>query len=247
MKRLFPAGILIVALVVTGCTKNSDSTVLARVNRATITVADFKRQIEDLDDPQIQQAVRTNPKAQKEFLEQLIGYELALQEARRQGFDKDADFKKRQKQLKKEMEKRKKQMDWKIQEATKLELLNKLFEKEFKDKVALPTDREAKEYYNAHKEEMRSAGGKMLSFKEAEQRGLKNYVFQRKQRDAFIKYTNELKAKSKVTTDAQALESLGKTLSQPSGQEELFKQLPTPPHGQGKQKEGAEMKEETKK
>jgi len=54
-----------------GCNKGGDSAVLARVNRTTITAADFKRQIEDLA-PQMQQAVASDPRARKEFLEDLI-------------------------------------------------------------------------------------------------------------------------------------------------------------------------------
>ena len=74
-----------------------------RVNRTKITAADFKRQLEDLQ-PQMQQAVASDPKARKEFLEDLIGIEVVLQEAKRQGLDKDPEFKKRQEMLKKEME-----------------------------------------------------------------------------------------------------------------------------------------------
>ena len=54
----------------------------------------------------MQQAVASDPKARKEFLEDLIGIEVVLQEAKRQGLDKDPEFKKRQDMLKKEMERR---------------------------------------------------------------------------------------------------------------------------------------------
>ena len=93
---------LVLALALSGCTSNksSDGAVLARVNRNTITASDFKKQIEDLT-PQMQQAVVMDPKARKEFMEDLIGIELVIQEAKKQGLDKDAEFKKKTFQVQK--------------------------------------------------------------------------------------------------------------------------------------------------
>src|SRR5512144_1625873 len=100
MNRLkLAVGISVLALFLsaTGCNKptstSSDGAVLAKVNRSTITTAEFKKQLEELA-PQMQQAVLSDPKARKEFLEDLIGIELVLQEAKRQGLDKDAEYKK---------------------------------------------------------------------------------------------------------------------------------------------------------
>ena len=100
MLKLTLVSTLALAIAASGCSKGSDSAVLARVNRSAITVSDFKKQLEELD-PRMQQAVATDPKARKEFLEDLIGIEVVLQEARRQGLDKDADFKKRQEAIRK--------------------------------------------------------------------------------------------------------------------------------------------------
>src|SRR5512143_3808639 len=98
--------ILALAVAIAGCNKGGqEGAVLAKVNRGAITVSDFKKQIEELA-PQMQQAVVSDPKARRDFLDDLIGIELVIQEAKRQGLDKDADYKRRQEQLKKELERR---------------------------------------------------------------------------------------------------------------------------------------------
>ena len=63
--------ILAFALTMYGCNKGSDGAVLAKVNRASITAPEFKKQIEDLT-PQMQQAVVMDPKARAEFLEEFV-------------------------------------------------------------------------------------------------------------------------------------------------------------------------------
>src|SRR5512137_3119383 len=125
MKKLIAVAAMAVIVALTGCSKGSDSAVLAKVNNGKITAADFKKQLDDLQ-PQMLQAVATDAKARKEFLEDLIGIELVLQEAKRQGLDKDAEFKKKQDTLKREMEQR-------IQDAAKNELFNALLKKELMD------------------------------------------------------------------------------------------------------------------
>ncbi len=121
-------GVLALAIAMSGCNKAQDGAVLAKVNRNAITASDFKKQIEELA-PQMQQAVVNDPKARREFLEDLIGIELVIQEAKRQGLDKDAEYKKRQEQLKKELERR-------VQDEAKNDLFNSLLKKELGDKMS---------------------------------------------------------------------------------------------------------------
>ena len=200
---------LALILALTGCTKNADTAVVAKVNNAAITKADFKKQLNDLQ-PQMQQAVSADPKARKEFLEDLIGIELVLQEARRLKLDKDPAFMKKQEELEKEMKQR-------IQDAAKNELFNALLKKELMDKIKQPTDEEVKTYYTAHREEIKkAAGGKDLSLKQAEAQGLKRYVFQINQREAYLEYSKALKAKAKISIDDKALEAVVTSLSQPT-------------------------------
>jgi len=200
---------LAIIVALTGCTKNADTAVVAKVNSAKITTADFKRQLDDLQ-PQMQQAVSADPKARKEFLEDLIGIELVLQEARRLKLDKDPAFMKKQEELEKEMKQR-------LQEAAKNELFNALLKKELMDKIKQPTDEEVKAYYTAHREEIRkAAGGKDLSLKQAEAQGLKRYVFQVNQREAYLEYSKALKAKAKISVDDKALDAVISSFSRPS-------------------------------
>src|SRR5574337_1110429 len=93
LKTALGVSILAFAIIVAGCGKGSGGAVLAKVNRSTITEADFKRQLSELT-PQMQQAVTNDPKARQEFLQDLIGIELVVQEAKRLGMDKDPEFKK---------------------------------------------------------------------------------------------------------------------------------------------------------
>lgn len=205
-------GVSMLALVVaaTGCNKGSDGgAVLAHVNRGTITTADFKKQVEDLQ-PQMQQAVMGDPKARKEFLDDLIGIELVLQEARRQGLDKDAEYKKRQEMVKKELERR-------MQEEAKNELFNTVLKKEIGDKlakIAPPTDQEVRDYYNTNKEKITQALGKQVSLKEIEPQ-LKMRMMQEKRRDLYVEYAKGLRDKAKISVDDKALDAVVADLSRP--------------------------------
>ncbi len=210
--KLMVAGASLLALIVSaaGCTKSaSDGTVLARVNRGTITVSDFKSQLDGLA-PQMQQAVVTDPKARKEFLEDLIGIELVIQEAKRQGLDKDAEFKKRQEMLRKELERR-------IREDAKNELFNGVLKKEIGDKlakIAAPTDEEVRDYYTKNKDKIIAATGKQVTLKEIEPQ-LKMRILQEKRRDLYLEYAKSLKAKAKITVDEKALNEAAASFSQP--------------------------------
>ena len=211
MKMHKPLVGAVLALVVSliGCSKGPDSVVLAKVNRGTITAADFKKQLEDLT-PQMQQAVVADPKARKDFLDDLIGIELVIQEAKRQGLDKDAEYKKRQEALKKELERR-------MQEDAKNELFNAVLKKEIGDKmskVTEPTEQEVRDYYNSNKDKIRNAAGKQISFKEVEPQ-LKMRLMQEKRRDLYLEYAKTLKAKAKIDVNEKALDAAVASLAQP--------------------------------
>ncbi len=230
VKLTVAISLLAFSLALAGCSKSSDSAVLARVNRSKITAADFKRQLEDLQ-PQMQQAVANDPKARKEFLEDLIGIELVLQEARRQGLDKDAEFKKRQEMLKKEMERR-------VQDDAKNELFNTLLKKELADKlktIAEPAAQDVRDYYNKNLDKMRGADGKKLAFKDIEPQ-LKRRMLAEKQRDLYLEYSKGLRAKAKITIDDKALDSTAGSLAQPALPGGLELQTPQAPKAEKKTK-----------
>jgi peptidyl-prolyl cis-trans isomerase C len=202
--------VLAFALALYGCNKGSDGAVLAKVNRSAITVPDFKKQLEDLTPP-MQQAVVMDPKARAEFLEDLIGIELVLQEAKRQGLDKDAEYKKRQEQFKKELERR-------VQEEAKNDLFNSLLKKELGDKmsgVKPPTDKEVQEYFNQNKDKISKAAGKKLALKDVEQQ-LKMRMTQEKRRELYVEYAKGLKAKAKISVDDKAMEKAMAEFTKPA-------------------------------
>jgi peptidyl-prolyl cis-trans isomerase C len=209
MKNIFAVAAMAVVVALTGCGKGSDSAVIAKVNNGKITAAEFKKQLDDLQ-PQMLQAVATDAKARKEFLEDLIGIELVIQEAKRQGLDKDPELKKKQDAMRKEMEQR-------IQDAMKNDLFNALLKKELMEKIKEPTDADVKAYFEEHKADIKkAAGGKDLTLKQAEAQGLKRYVFQMKQRDAYLEYSKSLKSKAKVSVDDKALDALAADLVKPT-------------------------------
>lgn len=202
--------ILALAITMSGCTKSQDGAVLAKVNRSTITSADFKKQIEELN-PQMQQAVLSDPSARKEFLEDLIGIELVVQEAKRQGLDRDAEYKKRQEQLKSDLERR-------VKDAAKNDLFNSLLKKELGDKmskVVPPTDKEVRTYYNENKDKINKVTGKNIAFKDIEQQ-LKMRMMQEKRRELYLAYAAELKAKASITVDDKAVETAMAEFAEPA-------------------------------
>ncbi len=200
--------LLALAVAATGCTK-AQGPALARVNSGKITAADFKKQIEELN-PQMQQAVISDPKARKEFLDDLIGIELVIQEAKRQGLDKDAEYKKRQEMLRTELERR-------LQDDAKNELFNSLLKKEIGDKlgkIPAPTDQEVRDYFDKNKDKIVAAVGKNVSFKEIEPQ-IKMRIMNEKRRDLYLEYAKGLKDKAKISVDEKALDGVVAEMSRP--------------------------------
>ncbi|HAR46480.1 MAG: hypothetical protein A2X56_02315 [Nitrospirae bacterium GWC2_57_13] len=210
MNKFTPVVLIAAVLFVGACSKDSDSKILAKVNGGKITIADFKKQLDELP-PQMRQVVATDAKARKDFLEDLVGIELVLQEARRQGLHKDADFKKRQEQLKKDLQR-------KLEEDYKNELFNTLLRKQLADKIsalAPPTDQAVRDFYSKNKKMMQTANGKTLGLKEVEPQ-IKSRLMQEKQRELYIDFTKELKAKAKIKMDDKAMDALAATLATPT-------------------------------
>jgi len=200
--------ILALGVVMSGCSKGSDSAVLAKVNGTSITVADFKKQMEDLN-PQLRQAVATDPAARKEFLENQILSELLVQEAKKQGLDKEASFKKSMETHKKDAEDERKKIDQRLENVARYELISSVLKKEVGDKmnqVPAPTDKEIRDYFNANKEKIQAYLGKKVSLKEIEPR-IKMILMQEKQSRLSLDYAKGLKEKATITVDDKALET----------------------------------------
>jgi hypothetical protein len=209
-KGILAGGALVLALAVsiTGCNKASDGKVLAKVNRTTITTAEFRKQVEELQ-PQMQHAVITDAKARKEFLDDLVGIELVIQEATRQGLDNA--------ELKKKMDARRKDLERALEEEKRNELFNNLLKKEIGDqlaKVTPPTDAEVKDYFDKNKDKIVAAVGKKVSLKEIEPQ-LKMRMMQEKRRDIYLAYAKSLKDKAKITIDDKALDAMAAEMAKP--------------------------------
>jgi peptidyl-prolyl cis-trans isomerase C len=206
----FSLCILALAISISGCTKGEDDTVLAKVNRGAITAADFKKQISDLN-PQMQQAVLADPKARMDFLEDLIGIELVVQEAKRQGLDRDAEYKKRQDQLKSDLELR-------VKKAGENDLFNSLLKQELGDKMSKlvpPTDQEVRLYYDKNKEMIKKLTGKQLAYKDIKDQ-LKMRMMQEKRRELYLAYSKELKDKASIKVDDKAMEAVVTDFAKPA-------------------------------
>ena len=208
--------ILAFGIVVSGCSKGSDSAVIAKVNGANITVADFKKQMEELN-PQLRQAVTTDPTARKEFLENQILTELLIQEAKKQGLDKAEAYKKNMEMHKQKAEEEKKKLDQGLETAARYELINSILKKEVGEKMnqtAAPTDKEVREYYNTNKEKIRTYFGKQVSLKEMEPQ-IKMILTQEKQSRLYLEYAKGLKAKASISTDDKTLDTAMADLNRP--------------------------------
>lgn len=221
LRTAIGVSILALAIFATGCGKGSGGAVVAKVNRTNITQTDFMRQLGELT-PQMQQAVAQDPKARQEFLQDLIGIELVVQEAKKLGMDKDAEFKKSMEAHRKELEDYKKKIEQQLQDTARNELFNSVLKKELGDKlnkVPAPTDQEIKAYYEKNKALIRTQDGKQLSLKDIEPQ-LKMRLWQEKRRDIYLDYAKGLKAKAAVSVDDKALDaaiaSFTKAMSQQS-------------------------------
>jgi FKBP-type peptidyl-prolyl cis-trans isomerase (trigger factor) len=228
VKKLIIAMVLIALPVLFGCGKTSDRSVIAKVNQTRITVGDLKNQIADLS-PETLHMIATDPKARKSVLDDVIAFELVLQEARRQGLE-NVEFTKRQETLRKEMERR-------IQDEARNELVGSLLRKELADKLSVkPTDAEVKEFYDKYKDKMVTADGRKVGLQEAAPE-IRNRLMTMKQRDVYMEYANKLRDKAKITINEEALQSLATSLSQSPGQGGPLMKLPVPKEEAGQEKD----------
>lgn len=210
---------MIALVAFAGCSKSSDNTLIVKVNEARITVGDIKKQVAGLP-PETLRLIATDEKARKSVLDDIIAFELALQEARRQGLA-NAEYNQRQSALRMEMERR-------IQEEGKNELVTSLLRKELADKLtAKPSDAEVKEFYAKYKDKMVTPDGRKVSLQEAAP-DIRDRLVSLKQRDAYLAYTGTLRDKARITINEESLQVLATSLAKAPGQDGLFTQLPSP-------------------
>jgi peptidyl-prolyl cis-trans isomerase C len=135
MKRIV-VSILFAGLVFSCTQKAADKTAqgpfVAKVGSASITQADFEREMKSL--PDYAQQLFEGEAGKEKFLDEIIKKEILYQEALKKGIDKGPDFNR------------------KLEEFRKLTLASELLEKEIMSKNKV-TEQEVKDYYSKHKED----------------------------------------------------------------------------------------------
>lgn len=109
---------------------------LAKIGSVTITQEDVTREMKGLP-PQIQKMFE-GPAGTEKFVEELVKKEILYQEAKKKGLENNDQYKK------------------KVEDFKKLTLISVLLEKEIEEKAKL-SDKDVKDYYEAHKNELSGA------------------------------------------------------------------------------------------
>lgn len=136
MKRIV-VSILCAGLLFSCTQKATEKTVqggpfVAKVGSASITQADFEREMKSL--PDYAQQLFEGEAGKEKFLDEIIKKEILYQEALKRGLDKSPDFSR------------------KLEEFKKLTLASQLLEKDVMSKNKV-TEQEVKDYYNKHKDD----------------------------------------------------------------------------------------------
>lgn len=226
MKKLIIASMIAVLAAPISCSKNPDNAIVAKVNRTRITAGDLKRQLAGLSPDALQRIVNDDA-ARKEVMDDVIAYELVLQEARKQGLD-DAEFTKRRETRRKEVERR-------LQEDAKNELVTALLKKELGDKLSVSvSDAEVKEFYEKNRAKMVTAEGKKVRLSEVAAL-IKERLVSMKQRDAYMDYANKLRDNAKITINDNALQNVADSLAKSDEKDVSVPRLPSPGQPTGKE------------
>lgn len=131
--------VVLSAVLIFSCSKQkaTSSSYVAKVGAIAITSDDVNKELKALPD-QIQKMF-TGPEGVNKFVDELVKKEMLFQEARKKGYENNAEYKK------------------KVDEFKKITLIGLLLEKEIEDKVKV-TDADVKEYYEAHKGDLTANG-----------------------------------------------------------------------------------------
>jgi len=135
--------LLCLALLVS-CTQGGDKKgdVIAKIDSSVITTKDVEQEINAL--PEFAKEFFKGQEGMARLVDELVKKELLYVEAKKRGLDKDEEFQR------------------KFEEIKKNALITRLLEKEIKAVPQL-TDKEVKEYYDAHKDEFIQANAVRLS------------------------------------------------------------------------------------
>ncbi|WP_457567245.1 SurA N-terminal domain-containing protein [Desulfurobacterium sp.] len=172
MKKLLTA--LIIATI-TASPAMAKPKIIAKVDGTVITEQDLNDLLKTLP----AQYDKNDPEIKKELIKFLIDQEILVQEAKKEGLDRDP-------QVKKEIENAVKQI-------LATALLNRKIPA---DKIKV-TDKELKEFYEKHKNELKGLDGKPVPFDQIKN-FLKAQLIKQKQQQAVEDYINSIKKKHTV-------------------------------------------------
>jgi len=132
MKRLLVVSIAFFLLL--SCTKGGGQKgdYVAKIGDTTITTVDVQKEMESL--PPMAKDFFQGPEGISRFVDELVKKELLYLEAKKRGLDKSDDFQR------------------KVEDFKKFTLINQLLEKEI-ESASKVTDKEIKDYYDAHKDD----------------------------------------------------------------------------------------------
>ncbi|HXX57982.1 MAG TPA: peptidylprolyl isomerase, partial [Thermodesulfovibrionales bacterium] len=139
MKRILSVVLILSIAFIFACTKAPEgqkapvSGYLAKVGSATITPDDLSREMKGL--PEQIQKMFAGPAGTEKFVDELVKKEMLYQEAKKKGLENSDDYKK------------------KLEDFKKLTLIGTLLQKEVEEKAKV-SDKEVRDYYDAHKNEL---------------------------------------------------------------------------------------------
>jgi peptidyl-prolyl cis-trans isomerase C len=134
--KIIAAFVIPLLALYSGCSKDPDHHVLAKVNKVEITAGDLEREIDQL--PFHSRAVLVSPEGQKKLLEEMIKRELLMQEAERRNLGAQPEVKAR------------------LEESRRNILLNALLTQEIRDKVKI-AEAEVRAYFDKHRDELETS------------------------------------------------------------------------------------------
>ena len=183
MKRI-QHGLLIFCFILAGCsrgTEGGDRHVVGRVNNYKMTIEDLKYELKNI--PYDETKLLETEEGRKEYFDRLLEKELLLQEAQRQGLDREKDFMRS------------------IENYWEQALLKLLLERKSKEISGLVHvyDNEIEEYYR------NSGGGLPLSRVKAD---ITRIIRQQKETEAMNTWIKELRKKSYIRINERLFEEV---------------------------------------
>ncbi len=179
MKRIV-FSLLVVCFIFTGCSSGNggDNRVVAQVNDYKMSVEDLRYELENT--PYDDEVLLETQEGRQKYLDRLLEKEILLQEAQRQGLDRQKDFMKS------------------IENHWEQALLKLLLERKSKEISGLVHvyEEEIREYYDA--------SGETLPFSRIK-RDIERDVRRKKETDAMNAWIEELRSKSSISINKEIL------------------------------------------